>query len=250
MDPELPGCSGHIHQSLWDGGGKKNVFFDAKAEHGLSPTFRSYIAGQLACLPELLPLYAPTVNSYKRLVEGAWAPTRANWGVDNRTTALRAIPGGPKSSSRGDARERVRLQSLPRARRGASQRHLGVENKLSPPPATTGSGYDDKLARVLPRTLEEATDRLEQSSVARELFGTRSSTTSSPAGVGSGVSFVALSPTGSSSATSKSSNSAWGVESEEMWPFINTISRPKSTLALARSGSCPGRCARLRASGR
>jgi len=95
---ELPGCSGHIHQSLWDRGGKKNVFFDAKSATKMSPLFEHYVAGQLACLPELLPMFAPTVNSYKRLVEGAWAPTKANWGLDNRTTALRVIAGSPKST--------------------------------------------------------------------------------------------------------------------------------------------------------
>ena len=93
---ELPGCSGHIHQSLWDQAGRRTCSSIRRQRDGMSSTFRSYIAGQLACLPELLPLYAPTVNSYKRLVEGAWAPTRANWGVDNRTTALRVIPGGAK----------------------------------------------------------------------------------------------------------------------------------------------------------
>ena len=50
------------------------------------------------CLPDILPLFAPTVNSYKRLVEGAWAPTRVNWGLDNRTTALRVIAGSAKST--------------------------------------------------------------------------------------------------------------------------------------------------------
>ncbi len=58
----------------------------------------SYIAGQLFCLPHILPMYAPTVNSYKRLVEGAWAPTTLTWGIDNRTTALRVLPGGPAST--------------------------------------------------------------------------------------------------------------------------------------------------------
>jgi glutamine synthetase len=90
---ELPGCSGHIHQSLWDRQLVRNLFYDERDPHKMSPLFKSYLAGQLLCLPELLPFYAPTVNSYKRLVEGAWAPTRANWGVDNRTTALRVIPG-------------------------------------------------------------------------------------------------------------------------------------------------------------
>jgi glutamine synthetase len=45
---ELPGCSGHIHQSLWGRAGKKNVFFDPKAPGGISRTFASYMAGQLA----------------------------------------------------------------------------------------------------------------------------------------------------------------------------------------------------------
>jgi glutamine synthetase len=168
---ELPGCSGHIHQSLWDQAGRKNVFFDPKAADGLSSTFLSYIAGQLACLPELLPLYAPTVNSYKRLVEGAWAPTRANWGVDNRTTALRAIPGGVKST-RIETRVNGSDSNPYLALAAALASGLwGVENKLSAPPFVSGSGYDDKKAKVLPRTLEEATDRFEKSSVARELLG-------------------------------------------------------------------------------
>ena len=58
----------------------------------------SYMAGQLFCLPHMLPMVAPTVNSYKRLVEGAWAPTTLTWAVDNRTTALRALPGGASST--------------------------------------------------------------------------------------------------------------------------------------------------------
>jgi glutamine synthetase len=89
----LPGCSGHIHQSLWDAEGKNNLFHDQNGRFGMSKLMESYIAGQLHCLPEILPLYAPTINSFKRLVEGAWAPTTLTWGVDNRTTAIRALPG-------------------------------------------------------------------------------------------------------------------------------------------------------------
>ena len=88
---DLPGCGGHLHQSLWRDG--KNAFHDPAAEHGMSDLLRSYVAGQLHWLPRLLPLYAPTVNSYKRYVPGSWAPLRANWGVDCRTAALRVIPG-------------------------------------------------------------------------------------------------------------------------------------------------------------
>ena len=58
----------------------------------------SYIAGQLYCLPYILPMYAPTINSYKRLVEGAWAPTTLTWAIDNRTTALRVLAGSSSSA--------------------------------------------------------------------------------------------------------------------------------------------------------
>src|SRR5205814_162000 len=95
---ELPGCSGHIHQSLWNADRTQNLFFEEKHSYRMSPLFESYVAGQLHCLGDLLPFFAPTVNSYKRLVEGAWAPTKVNWGVDNRTTALRVIPGSAKST--------------------------------------------------------------------------------------------------------------------------------------------------------
>ena len=74
------------------GHGKRKPFFDPDDTHKMSPLFKSYLAGQLKLLPELLPFYAPTINSYKRLVEGHWAPTRVTWGVDNRTVAMRVIP--------------------------------------------------------------------------------------------------------------------------------------------------------------
>ena len=76
----------------------------SEAATGMSDLMESYIAGQLFCLPYILPMYAPTVNSYKRLVEGAWAPTTLTWGIDNRTTALRALPGGAQSIPRLETR--------------------------------------------------------------------------------------------------------------------------------------------------
>ncbi|HWB90425.1 MAG TPA: hypothetical protein VG605_01175, partial [Puia sp.] len=79
ISPDLPGCSGHVHQSLWTADGSRNLFHDASAAGGISPLMESYIAGQLYCLPQVLPMVAPTVNSYKRLVEGAWAPTTLTW---------------------------------------------------------------------------------------------------------------------------------------------------------------------------
>ena len=64
----------------------------------MSRLLEHYIAGQLICLPEILPLFAPTVNSYKRLGHGDWAPATASWGIDNRTAAIRYIPGSNKSA--------------------------------------------------------------------------------------------------------------------------------------------------------
>jgi glutamine synthetase len=97
INENLPGCGGHVHQSLWDKGGNKNLFHNEKDKMKMSELLRNYIAGQLYCLPHILPLFAPNINSYKRLVEGAWAPTTLTWGIDNRTVALRVLSGSAKS---------------------------------------------------------------------------------------------------------------------------------------------------------
>jgi glutamine synthetase len=169
---ELPGCSGHIHQSLWDAAGKKNLFHDERDPLKMSATFRSYLAGQLRALPELLPLYAPTINSYKRLVEGAWAPTKANWGVDNRTTALRVIPGSSKSTrleTRVNGSDTNPYLALAAA---LASGLWGIEQKLAlEQTAVEGSGYADRHGAPLPRNLGEATERFASSALARELLG-------------------------------------------------------------------------------
>ncbi|HMH21913.1 MAG TPA: glutamine synthetase family protein [Puia sp.] len=168
----LPGCSGHVHQSLWSADGKQNLFYDKKGVSGMSALMESYIAGQLFCLPHILPMYAPTVNSYKRLVEGAWAPTTLTWAIDNRTTALRALPGG-ETSTRLETRV-VGSDSNPYlAMAGCLASGLyGIRNKMKlSVPATTGSGYADKKNGVLPRNLWEATQAMKQSPLGRELFG-------------------------------------------------------------------------------
>jgi len=170
-DERLPGCSGHIHQSLWTADGK-NAFFDERNPHKMSATFKSYLAGQLACMRDLLPLYAPTVNSYKRLVEGAWAPTRANWGIDNRTTALRAIPGSSKATrletrvSGSDVNPYLALAAAL-----ASGLH-GVEQKLElSQAAVAGSGYRDEIGARLWSNLRDSAEGFARSPVAKELLG-------------------------------------------------------------------------------
>ncbi len=166
----LPGCSGHAHQSLWRG--DENAFYAEGAPHAMSATFRSYVAGQLACLPDILPMLAPTVNSYKRLVDGFWAPTKATWGVDNRTVAARVIAGGAKST-RLETRVPGSDANPYLALAGCIAAGLwGVEQKLAlDAPPVLGSAYHEGPAGRLPRDLNEATERMATSAVARELFG-------------------------------------------------------------------------------
>lgn len=168
----LPGCSGHVHQSLWSADGSRNLFYDPAVPTGMSSVMESYIAGQLHCLPYILPMYAPTVNSYKRLVEGAWAPTTLTWAIDNRTTALRALPGSA-ASTRLEMRV-VGSDSNPYlAMAGCLASGLyGIRHQLKlTTPATVGSGYADKGRGVLPRNLWEATQEMKHSALAKELFG-------------------------------------------------------------------------------
>jgi glutamine synthetase len=172
ISENLPGCGGHIHQSLWDKDGKKNLFHDDRDEARMSTIMKQYLAGQLYCLPHLLPMYAPTVNSYKRLVEGAWAPTTLTWGIDNRTVAIRVLSGGEKSS-RIETRV-VGSDANPYLAIAAAivSGLYGIENKLdlSQPP-TKGNGYREFAYGTLPSTLYEATKRMKESEIAKNLLG-------------------------------------------------------------------------------
>lgn len=169
---DLPGCGGHVHQSLWDETGKYNLFYDENDQQNLSETARHYIAGQLHCLPYILPMFAPTVNSYKRLVEGAWAPTTLTWGIDNRTVALRVLNGG-RSSCRVETRV-IGADVNPYLALSAclAAGLYGIRHKLTlDQPATAGNGYQDESNGRIPFTLKDATDNMKNSPIAKELFG-------------------------------------------------------------------------------
>ncbi|NJC26757.1 glutamine synthetase family protein [Neolewinella antarctica] len=149
---DLPGCGGHLHQSLWRE--DVNAFYDEARPHGMSKTFEHYLAGQLFWLPKLMPLYAPNVNSYKRYVAGSWAATRANWGVDNRTVALRVIPGGPKSTRLetripgADANPYLVIAAA------LASGLYGIEHGLElTTPAVVGSAYEQSVGEELPKDL-------------------------------------------------------------------------------------------------
>lgn len=169
---DLPGCSGHIHQSLWSDDQSENLFYDGTDPNKMSELHKQYLAGQLYCMPHLLPMYAPTINSYKRLVEGAWAPTTITWGVDNRTTALRVI-----NTSIGYTRLETRIPGsdtnpyLAIAAALASGLY-GIKNKLKLNIAQTmGNGYQDKTNGSLHTNLFDAATAMQSSAIAKELFG-------------------------------------------------------------------------------
>jgi len=167
-NPNLPGSSGHIHQSLANVEAK-NLFYGRSSDGHISELMRQYMAGQLCLIPELAALYCPTVNSYKRLVPGTWAPTNVTWGADNRTTAVRAISAGAKNT-----RVEHRLPGAdanPYLSIAASlvSGLYGIQQKLELPPAVVNAYQAD--APPLPRSLEEATTRLRASSVAKQYLG-------------------------------------------------------------------------------
>ncbi len=172
ISEHLPGCGGHVHQSLWDIAGERNLFHDEKAPYKMSKVMRHYLAGQLYCLPHVLPMYAPTVNSYKRLVEGAWAPTTLTWGVDNRTVAIRVLCNGERSSRLemrvigSDANPYLAIAAT------IASGLYGIENKLElAQEPTQGNGYRDFTYGTLPSNLFEATQKMKGSDIAKSILG-------------------------------------------------------------------------------
>lgn len=169
---QLPGCSGHIHQSLWSMDDSKNLFVDDLDQNGISQLFKHYIAGQLYCLPYILPMYAPTVNSYKRLVEGTWAPVTVTWAFDNRTAALRVL-----TPSKENTRLETRIpgsDSNPYLAMAAALASglYGIQHKLPLDiEPSTGNAYQDLRNGRIPGNLYEATIAMKNSAVAKELFG-------------------------------------------------------------------------------
>lgn len=167
---KYPGCSGHIHQSLSDG--KTNLFYDAKAHRRMSPLFESYLAGQVACMMDFGPMLWPTINSYKRLVDGFWAPVKPTWGMDNRTASFRVLAGSPKATRLetrcpgSDVNPYLAMAAVIAA--GMHGVEKGLKLTTAPITGTNVGGEDVPRA---PRTLIETTRVFLQSEVARDWLG-------------------------------------------------------------------------------
>jgi len=165
----LPGCSGHLHVSLWDRGGEKNLFAGPSSGRE-SATLRHFLGGQLALMPELTALHWPTVNSYKRSGENTWAPTTATWGRENRTCAVRLIGDSPKSTRLEYRQPGADANPYLSMAAALAAGLWGIEHEVEPPAACEGNGYEASAA-PLPRDLKEATELLRRSERARELLG-------------------------------------------------------------------------------
>lgn len=170
--PDYPGQSGHLHLSLQDLDGNL-LFFDKNSPDTMSDTMKYFIGGQQALMPDLLSMVSPTINSFSRLIPGFWAPTDANWGIDNRTCSLRAILGSEKSQR---VEYRVTAADINPYVAGAAALGSGlwgIENKIDPGPPVEGNAYDKEFPpeQRFPGSLEESARRLKASTVARELFG-------------------------------------------------------------------------------
>ena len=164
------GSSCHIHLSLWRG--ETNAF---AGDERLGPVagsdvFRHFLAGWMAHADELLVLYAPTVNSYKRFEDSSWAPTRAAWSFDNRTAGFRVVGSG--QSLRIECRIPGADVNPYLAFAAALASGLdGVERHLEPEPMVEGDIYGASSLPRLPRSLAEAVARFEASPFAREALG-------------------------------------------------------------------------------
>ncbi|MGW3179483.1 glutamine synthetase family protein [Kitasatospora sp. NPDC001119] len=168
----LPGGIGsgmHLHVSLHDVDDQPVLLAGPEYGSGLSELGEQAVAGLLTALPALGPLWAPYVNSYKRLRDHSFAPTRLTWGRDNRSCAVRVVGHGRS------LRLEVRLPGadanpyLALAAVLAGIRH-GIEAGLKPPAATRGDAYLDREAEPVPQSLAEAVAAFETSPLASELL--------------------------------------------------------------------------------
>jgi glutamine synthetase len=164
---EREGNSCHVHLSLRTLDGDTVLAGDG--QYGFSKVMEHFVAGQLACMKELSYFLAPNINSYKRFVEGSFAPTAIAWGLDNRTCALRIVGHGPSMRTEnraggGDVNPYLAVAAL------IASAIYGIENQLELPDITTGNAYTSGADR-LPSGLRDARELLAASAIARKAFG-------------------------------------------------------------------------------
>jgi glutamine synthetase len=160
------GSSMHLHQSVLDVEGQ-NIF--SQLDGSESARFGHFIAGTQTYLPELMLMFAPNVNSYRRYVSGSQAPVNLQWGYDNRTTGLR-VPASAAAARRLENRV-AGADANPYLAIAASLAAglAGINEQLQASPALSSNGYDQ--AYGLPRSMEAAIEKMQHSAFARESLG-------------------------------------------------------------------------------
>lgn len=163
---DQPGSSMHIHQSLLDESGR-NIFSTPNGRD--SVIFKNYIAGLVRLLPQVTPMFAPNVNSYRRMRPDSDAPINVQWGSDNRSCGLR-IPISDAANRRIENRL-PGADSNPYLAIAASLicGYVGIAERMQPPKIMHGSAYN--RARTLPRTLEAALDRFSHCKAVKQYLG-------------------------------------------------------------------------------
>ena len=162
-----PGSSLHLHQSLIRKKNKKNVFFSKTST--ISNLMKNYIAGLQTYTPNLMPIHAPNINSYRRLFATWDAPRNTNWGLGNRSCGFR-IPSNEEHSMRIENRiSGADTNPYLVFAANLAAGYLGIKNKLKPTPETKKSVFG-KDKSSLPKNVEDAILLFENDEQINEVF--------------------------------------------------------------------------------
>ena len=162
-----PGSSLHLHQSLIRKKNKKNIFFSKTST--ISNIMKNYIAGLQTYTPNLMPIHAPNINSYRRLFATWDAPRNTNWGLGNRSCGFR-IPSNEEHSMRIENRiSGADTNPYLVFAANLAAGYLGIKNKLKPTPETKKSVFG-KDKSSLPKNVEEAILLFENDEHINEVF--------------------------------------------------------------------------------
>ena len=165
------GSSSHVHLSLRDAAGN-NAFAgdETLGQVKGSRLFRHFLAGWISRVPDVMPFYAPTVNSYKRYRGGSWAPTTLAWSHDNRTAGFRVVGEGQslRIECRIPGADCNPYLTLAAALASGLD---GIAREVEPPACFEGDAYAAKSLPRVPSTLREAAERFAASEFARAAFG-------------------------------------------------------------------------------
>lgn len=164
-----PGSSMHIHQSVVDAGTGRNLF---ATQDGMNTEFfLHFIGGLQKYLWAAMPLMAPYVNSYRRLVPDSDAPVNAHWGIDNRTTGFRVPVSGPQGRRVENRVPGADANPYLAFAVTLACGYLGVVEAIEPSKPIEGNAY--QLAANLPRHLDDALRRLNRTKPLKDVLGQR-----------------------------------------------------------------------------